>query len=185
MKRIVLAAALAAACAPDGGGAGAPQSAAAGCAARVQTTWSAGDAGSYAVEAVAEGDTCADATAQLQFRDGAGAVVWTGDYAAAQVMTLAGATSAAEMQTRLAEWLDQSNAAVTTAQLPEWLPNAEQPMSGEFPFYPDEGVTRDVYEAARARALPQFCYVQGIESVACLYVEYGAFHRLGAQSFPG
>ena len=147
--------------------------------------WNAGDAGAFAVEAFTEGETCQDASAQLLFRDGSGDVVWTGNYSTSQVLTFADVETAAEMQTRLVQWIDQSRGPTTTAQLPEWLPDAEQPMSGEFAFYPDPGVTRDTYEATRARALPLFCYVQGMESTACLFLENGAFQRLGAQSFPG
>jgi hypothetical protein len=58
-------------------------------------------------------------------------------------------------------------------------------MWGVFPFYPSEGVTREAYLAARAANAPMWCFVQGMESQACLVLRDGAITELGAQSFPG
>ena len=66
-----------------------------------------------------------------------------------------------------------------------WPPGAQQPASGEFPFYPEEGVDRDYYEKARAARAPLFCYVQGMESMSCVAIIEGGMVKLGVQSFPG
>ena len=59
------------------------------------------------------------------------------------------------------------------------------PMSGEFPLYLEDGTTREDYAALRVKKLPMFCYVQGMESQACLALEDGGLRKIGAQSFPG
>lgn len=58
-------------------------------------------------------------------------------------------------------------------------------MSGEFPFYVEEGLDRAAYEAVRGRDAPMFCYIQGMESAACLALEDGRLAKIGVQSFPG
>jgi hypothetical protein len=40
-------------------------------------------------------------------------------------------------------------------------------------------------EAARAARLPVFCYVQGMESMACVMWKDGGITKLGVQLFPG
>jgi hypothetical protein len=59
-------------------------------------------------------------------------------------------------------------------------------MQGEFPFYPEQGIERDMYEKTRAANLGTFCFVQGMESVGCYVVEpQGPLRKIGAQSLPG
>lgn len=180
----VVAAALVAACAPP-----APQAAQAppnGCPASAATSWFADGGVEFRVEAAVSGADCAEAQAMITIRDPAGDVVLSETLQASQVMTLAGAANVAEMERRLGEWVSPAGAmADTTADLPAWERGAETPMNGEFPFYVEEGLDRAAYEALRARDSAMFCYVQGMESLACLAYENGGLRGVGAQTFPG
>lgn len=177
MMLLGLVAALALGCAPaqeEGG-------MAAGCDARAVHAWN-----DLSVEAVSFGPDCARAVATLVIRDSSGEPQFVDTYLAAHVMTLASAENQAAMQVALGEWLDSSNSTMaTSAALPQWPANAEQPVSGEFPFYPAEGMDRAAYIAVRDANLPLYCYVQGMESLRCLALEAGAITDVGAQLFPG
>jgi hypothetical protein len=151
------------------------------CPAQASAPWDA-----FTIEAAASGADCVEAQATLTIRDANGAVVHTATYEAAQVMVLAGAQSPADMERMLREWVSPPGAAKdSTGDLPVWGANADQPASGEFPFYPEEGVDRASYEALRRGDAPMFCYVQGMESEACLVAQNGAVTKIGVQTFPG
>lgn len=188
MRKVLVGSALALlvlACSP-GNQASETHVATSGCSATASATWQAGLAGDFRVEASAAGSNCGAAAATLTIRDPSGGTRWTEEYPAAQVMTLAGATSSEDMQAKLGDWINPSAAAYhTTADLPEWTRDEDNPMSGEFPFYPEEGIDRAAYEALRGRAVPVYCYVQGMESLACLAWENGELQKVGLQTFPG
>jgi hypothetical protein len=58
--------------------------------------------------------------------------------------------------------------------------------NSEFPFYLEpEWNDRVGYEELRARNAPMYCYVQGMESLACLALQDGQLYKIGVQSFPG
>lgn len=158
----------------------AEDTAANGCAATASSSWQ-----SLQVEASASGADCEQAEARITITNG-GQQVWSETYPAAQVMVLAGAADTEDMQRRLTEWIAPAGAASdSTGDLPAWPANAETPMSGEFPFYAEEGIERAAYEALRSRDAPMYCYVQGMESAACLALEDGALTKIGVQTFPG
>jgi hypothetical protein len=162
------------------------QEAANGCPASTSTTWTPQSGVALTIEAATVGADCAQANAAITLRGAGGGTVWTETYPAAQVMTLAGADSVEDMQRRLGEWISPGGAmADSTGDLPEWTAGEDAPMSGEFPFYPDEGLDRAGYAALRARDAPLFCYVQGMESLACLAWENGDLAKVGLQTFPG
>jgi hypothetical protein len=151
-----------------------------GCPATASGTWEG-----MQVEASASGADCAQAQATITIRNGAN-TLWSEAYPANQVMVLAGAESVEDMQRRLNEWVNPPGAARnSTGDLPVWAADAAHPMSGEFPFYAEEGVDRPRYEALRGADAPMFCYVQGMESEACLALENGRLMKIGVQSFPG
>lgn len=151
-----------------------------GCPANASGAWE-----NFQVEASANGADCATAEATITIRDG-DTELWSQTYPVSQVMVLAGPESVDDMQRRLNEWVNPPGAARnSTGDLPIWTTNAENPMSGEFPFYAEEGVDRAAYEAIRGRDTPMFCYVQGMESEACLALENGRVTMIGVQSFPG
>jgi hypothetical protein len=140
---------------------------------------------SMQIEAVATGATCAEAEVTLTIRNGS-ETAWSDVHTASQVMVLAGAESVEDMQRRLNEWVNPPGAGRdSTGDLPVWTAGAAQPMSGEFPFYAEEGMTRAAYETLRGRDAPMFCFVQGMESEACLTLENGRVTKIGVQSFPG
>lgn len=151
------------------------------CAASASAEWNG-----LSVEATAEGEDCASAQATLTIKDAAGAALFSETHVAANVMSLAQTGDAASMQTALADWINSSNNTMSTSgALPDWPAGAEAPESGEFPFYPEEGVPRERYLAIRAADAPLYCFVQGGESQACLALQDGVLTKVGLQLFPG
>lgn len=141
----------------------------------------------YTIGAIAGGPDCARAVALIVIRDADNNPVWHESYVAEQVMVLAGAQNDADMTKALSEWIDPSSPQfATTADLPDWPEGADSPMSGEFAFYPEDGVDREAWAKIRAAKTPVYCYVQGMESTACVTndPEMG-FYKIGVQTFPG
>jgi hypothetical protein len=156
-----------------------------GCDARAVQAWSVGE-GELSVEAATAGPDCARAVATLVVRDSSGVPLYADVHLAEHVMTLAPARDQAAMQTALGEWLTPSTIMASTSALPDWPENATAPQSGEFPFYPEEGYDRESYTALRQNNLPLFCYVQGMESMACVaFSGEGQVSKIGVQTFPG
>jgi hypothetical protein len=150
-----------------------------GCAEEASSLW-----GPYRVEASSSGPDCARAVVTLAVRNKSGAAAWVHAAPGAQLMTFAQVKTRAEMAKALAEWLEQNPSFDNTAELLPWSQGTAQP-SAEFPFYPDEGVDREYYEGLRAAKLAMFCYVQGMESLACIVSKDGQLTKIGVQSFPG
>ncbi|OQW60672.1 MAG: hypothetical protein A4S17_10340 [Proteobacteria bacterium HN_bin10] len=159
----------------------------AGCEARAAAQWSTEADPNASVEAITTGPDCARAIATLIIRNGSGEPLYAMTYNPSQVMTLAQAGDAAAMQAALAEWIDPgaNTTMQTSSALPEWPENAMSPLGGEFPFYPEEGYGRENYAEVRAANAPLYCYVQGMESMACLALREGALELVGVQTFPG
>ncbi|MBC7768751.1 MAG: hypothetical protein H7124_08180 [Phycisphaerales bacterium] len=175
--------ALTAACTFVGGG---PQNASArGCHAVATQNWAAGDQ-ALSIDATSAGPDCEHGVATIVIRDTEGEVLWVTAYPTAQVMTLQDARDAEAMEAAMREWIaPENNTMETTAALPPWPENAEAPTAGEFPFYVEEGLDRDAYESIRAANHPLYCYVQGMESLACLASVDGGLGMVGVQLFPG
>lgn len=133
------------------------------------------------------GADCAKAVATIVIRDVQGNALWAQAYSTEHVMVLAPAHDSAAMRIALSEWIDPAGDTTlqTTSALPEWPANAESPQNGEFPFYLDEGTTREDYNAVRDANAPMYCYVQGMESLACLALRDGGLQSVGVQTFPG
>lgn len=157
-----------------------------GCDARAANTWAVGDA-QYAVEATSDGPDCARAVATLVVRDPSGNPLYAETYLAQHVMVLTSATTREAMQTALADWTNPANntTMLTTSALPDWPQGEDGPANEEFPFYPEPDYSRDRYMAIRAEDAPLLCYVQGIESMACLALRNGALEKVGVQTFAG
>jgi hypothetical protein len=162
-----------------------PVPAAAGCNSRVAASWSPARQRPLKVEAFAHGGRCDQAVVMLVVRDADGAPLWTDSRVGAFVMLFSGVKTGREMQSALSSWIRQDHQLKSAANLPPWPVGAEQPSFGEFPFIPDEGVDRATYEAARNSRLPLFCYVQGMESMACVVLKDGDMTKFGVQLFPG
>lgn len=157
-----------------------------GCDARGVSQWAV-TGETFSVEATTTGPDCARAVATLTVRNASGEPLYSEAFVTAQVMTLAPAHDSAAMNTALAEWVAPNTTLTATGSLPEWAANAQAP-GGEFPFYPDNhpnGYTRESYEAMRAANYPMFCFVQGMESLACFTYSDGGIEYLGVQTFPG
>lgn len=155
------------------------------CTASADGAWAAGKA---TIEAFASGAKCESALAVLAIRDETGAVAIAEVYSSDQVMVLAGMTSAKDLEGALKGWIDPAASNMTTSgDLPEWKAGADAPAAGEFAFYPEEGVDQASYSKVRDAKSPMFCYVQGMESLACIVkdAETGGFFKIGVQSFPG
>ena len=180
---VALAAATLGAC---GGGGPAPAPAVVhGCEVSVESAWTAGGQ-SYRVTAATTGAVCGDAEAVLTVADAAGQVLLRDVFPTADVMTLLLAEEPAAMEAALRAWIDQPGYNLAaSARLPAWGAGADTPMAGGYPFYPEAAFERDAYEALRGRNAPLFCYVQGLESIACHAFENGVFAKVGVQVIPG
>lgn len=161
---------------------------AADCDARVGAPWNATQQGPALIsEAIATGPDCERAVVTLVIRSPHGDPIWVDGRVASQLMTFAGVKTKGAMMKALADWISQKNAMMPRAdKLPDWPQGAEGPQSGEFPFHPEADVDRDVYLAIRRSRAPLFCYVQGMESMACVALNHdGTISKVGVQQFPG
>lgn len=157
-----------------------------GCQAVATAPWRPLSGAEFTIEAHSHGPDCERAVATLSIRDGGGRVLWTDARPTAQVMTLAEARDGEALRRAMAEWVDAANAAMpATGALPDWPAGADGPVSGEFPFYPEPHFDRDAYQELRQRNAPMFCYVQGMESLACVALNQGGVEKVGVQTFPG
>lgn len=156
------------------------------CTGSALSNWNTGQ-GPFTVEAYAGGPTCQQAVATIVIRDAEGAPMHVAAYPIEFLFGFAEVASAASLQSALQDWIAVEGSPLrTTADLPTWAVGAEQPESGEFPFYPAEGYAeRTVYEELRGQALPAFCYPQGMESLACVALREGQLESVGLQTFPG
>lgn len=158
------------------------------CAAEATSTWTATNSAAYTLEAFSAGPDCAHAVATIVIRDAESNVLWADAHVTEHTFGLNEASSAAEMRAALSEWISPygNTTILSTSALPAWPRTADGPQSGEFPFYPEaEWNDREGYETLRARNAPVFCYVQGMESLACLALLDGGLYKVGVQSFPG
>jgi hypothetical protein len=163
-----------------------PSHAASGCSAYAASPWKPASGRALKTEAFSNGPNCARAVVTLVVRGGDGRVLWTDAAAAEHLMTFVDVKTRPQMARALREWLTQSHVFKSTADLPEWKEGADAPVSGEFPFYPELGIDRDAYEEIRAARQPVLCYVQGMESMACVALANdGQITKIGVQSFPG
>ena len=154
------------------------------CDATAPSTWAAGSE-TITVEASSAGADCASAEATITLRRADAGAMYSQVFPANQIRVLAGADSAADMERRLQEWVSPSAALDSTGDLPEWAANAAIPGESESPFHPYGGMDRAAYAALRAADAPMFCFVQGMESQACFWLDAGALRRIGEQQIPG
>lgn len=157
-----------------------------GCMAVATTPWRPLSGVEFSIEARSAGPDCARAVATLVIRDTQGRALWTDARAAEHVMTLKDARDEQSIRAAMAEWIDPASSTMrTTATLPDWPAGAQGPENGEFPFYPEPHLDRESYEDLRRRNTPMFCYVQGMESLACVAFNENRIEKVGVQSFPG
>ena len=156
-----------------------------GCAAKVTVPWSG--AKGYKIVASSKGARCAAATIALTIVDPNGETTEVYSAKVDENALFFEVKTPKGMQSALSEWVSEpAKERKTVADLPEWPEGQEQPINGDFPFYPDEHVDRLFYEDVRSTTLPMLCFVQGMESARCIYIDaHGGVNNLGAQSFPG
>ena len=159
--------------------------AAPGCDARAAQPWVTGRGVAHHVEAFSNGPTCAHAVVTIIVRAPNGMPLLSDSMPAAQVMIFAGLKARSEVKAALKDWMTQTHLFKSSSDLPVWKKGEAAPSSGEFAFYPDESVDRDFYEQVRAAKVPVFCYVQGMESLACTVLKDGGMSKIGLQTFPG
>lgn len=162
------------------------------CTARTSLDWAPVAGGpSYRIAATAAGSACDAGIATLTVTDGAGATLYTGQHQIEPMTSTVFAESKTpqKLEAALADWIDPQGATQmrTTAALPDWPAGAEGPDAGEFPFYPEEGMSRDLWLRLRAQDKPLYCFVQGGESMLCLALDAAAnmLTPVGVQTFPG
>jgi hypothetical protein len=158
------------------------------CGVAVSRDWVAGGR-SLVIEAQSSGDDCTGAGLRVSIRDKAsGKVLFSQAHKAESLLVMFGeATDPESMKAALTQWIGPDAARSSTKDLPAWGEGQTQPNSGEFPFYPEEGMTRERYSALRDAGMPLFCHVQGGESEACLAFDGSAdaMVKVGLQTFPG
>jgi hypothetical protein len=140
---------------------------ASGCDTAATLNWLSDKGGTYRAEAYANGARCEQSVVTITVRGPDGKLMLSDARAAADVMVFGGVTTKPAMTAALSAWVRQDHQFKTSANLPPWPQGAEAPQAGEFPFYPEADVDRDTYEKIRAVKAPVFCYVQGMESMAC------------------
>jgi hypothetical protein len=155
------------------------------CDAATDGDWVTGAGERFRVTATTSGPNCRQSVALMIVRDAAGDVVWTDARAAVHVAGLNTPRTRTPMTEALRQWIGFATRGQTTADLPPWTRPQEGPSVSGFEFEPEPWIDRDTYLALRARAEPMFCYVQGIESLACLIARDGRLEKIGVQAFPG
>jgi hypothetical protein len=159
---------------------------ASGCNLGVAKAWVPFKGHAYGSEAYSNGASCAGAVVTIVVRARGKQVLWTDAMPTAQLMTFVEAKTPRKMKAALVDWLAQPHTFKSSADLPDWKKGADAPDAGEFPFYPEAGVYRDTYMQIRAEKQAMFCYVQGMESMACVAIaKDGAATKVGLQTFPG
>jgi hypothetical protein len=156
------------------------------CDAAVEGEWINPGGQRFRVEATTSGPTCRQSAALMIVRDAAGDIVWTDALPAAFVAGLNTPTTRTPMADALREWIGFAARGQTTADLPPWLRPEQGPTTTSgFDFEPEPWINREAYLALRESAAPMFCYVQGMESLACLVERQGRLEKIGVQAFPG
>jgi hypothetical protein len=136
--------------------------------------------------AYVNGPNCAGAVGTIVLRAPDGKVIWADARPTAELMTFVEAKTPKKAKAALVDWLTQDDKFDSTDDLPEWKKGADAPTAGEFPFYPEAGVDAETYAKIRAEKQAMFCYVQGMESMACIAIaKDGTATKVGVQSFPG
>lgn len=155
------------------------------CDAEASQEWTSSSGLRFSVTASTSGPNCRQSVAVLIVRDAAGDIAWTDALVAAHVMGLNTPTTRTPMTGALQEWIGYGARGQTTADLPPWPRAHEPPSATGFEFDPEPWVDRETYLDLRARAEPMFCYIQGLESLACLIARDGRLEKIGVQAFAG
>tara|TARA_R110002110_G_scaffold407977_4_gene629272 strand:- start:5895 stop:6446 length:552 start_codon:yes stop_codon:yes gene_type:complete len=132
-------------------------------------------------------DNCSGSEITLRVRNRTGAVVHNSTYPVSDLFGFGDVDTPADMREALEEWISRYPAAATTDRLPAWREGEAAPDHREFPFYADDGISRERYEQIRQEKRLLHCFVQGGESLLCLTPDDrgDGLEVIGIQSFPG
>ena len=155
------------------------------CAVAVSAPWVNGPTPRLRLEAISDGPNCAKAIAVITIRNAAGSVLFSQSYTADVLAPTSGVRTVVQMRAALNNWLKAGRDRSIHAFLPNWVAGADKPVDIEFPFMPDETITREAYLAIKANRTPVLCYEQGLESQNCLVYRNGDMEPFGIQMFPG
>ena len=153
-----------------------------GCGLSVQHVWLE----SFTAQAEAS-DNCSGADLILRVRNRRGAVVHESSYHISDLFGFGDVDTPADMQDALKDWVSLYPVTATTDRLPPWREGETVPDHREFPFYVEEGMSRERYEQVRLSKRRLHCFVQGSESLLCLTSDDSGdrLEVIGIQSFPG
>jgi len=143
-----------------------------GCGVHVEAPWRPATGEHFAVSATAEGPDCERATLTLAIRDQQGNLAHVDALYAPEVGI--DATTADDMHTALARWIDPAHGGAMSHDLPDWPKGAPAPLDASYAPNPELGQAR--YETWRASSAPVFCYAQDPTGNLCVY--------LGAETGP-
>ena len=155
------------------------------CTAFASAPWVNGPTPRLKLEAFSDGPSCAKAVAVITIRNAAGSVLFSHSYIGEVLAPTSGVRTIVQMRAALNSWLQAGRDRSIHANLPNWVAGADEPVDTEFPFMPDETITRADYLAIKANRTPIVCYVQGMESLNCLVYRNGDMEPFGIQTFPG
>lgn len=134
-----------------------------GCTAQAAHDWSAVGSQYYVIEAEANGDDCATATAIMRIRSRDGAVLFERSYeVTAAPSTFRQDNDQTGLRNDLEGWTQNAAEIEIADWLPQWPAHAGRPPH----FQP--AVNRARYEAARGTQGPLFCFPDGERSLACV-----------------
>ena len=165
----------------------------AACDVAQRETWQKSGALKLQVEAHAFGPHCRNPIVALAVFNAGGDAIWSTSRIAQHVALLGDehTNQGRDMKNALGEWLKNAfdTSPDTTADLPAWLKGADQPArpeGEEFGFFAGQDVDQTTYAAWRKDKLPIFCFVSGMESMACIIADKsGDIHEIGGFTFPG
>lgn len=161
------------------------------CKASATHVWQASKVLRFTIEAVTTGKSCDTAVALLIVRNDKDVPLYTFVAPTENVAMLAKdhRTGGQTMQQAVTEWISlESNFRKPDFLMP-WPKGSDSPPvkeGEEFAFMVSDQISRDTYEAGRSSGNTLYCFVQGIESEACLSAaDSETVTQIGYQPFPG
>jgi hypothetical protein len=163
----------------------------AACNHTVKVPWTSAKALKLSLHASSLGETCASTVIVLSVTSAKGEMLWATSRLSQQVLLFAedGKKTDQTVKAALKQWLTigQKGERVTTKMLPDWPEGQDAPTSeGEFGFFASETSSREFLLEQKTANHPMFCFVQGMESEACIIAtKNGEVVDIGGYRFPG
>jgi hypothetical protein len=162
----------------------------AACNASYEAPWKASGKLGYSIAAYAVGANCQSAIVVLVVTDATHKPIWQKSLLSEYVAMFSDdhTTKGTKMQAAVEAWVQTGLEASPSnaGALPDWPKGAAEPTREEFGFFIDANIDRESYLAWRTQKRPVFCFVQGMESEACILADdSGQILDIGGISFPG